>query len=319
MFYGYEKFPQRIQETPMRQSMFIFFVIVIVGLAAICGIGLRNNHNSALKPEIKKAKMYAPPANMKEREQIAKDWLDAAQDVATTLEAKEAVNWVQEHQAPAYPVDNGGAMLVDDPKKDTIGVVVLMDEDKILCDYWRQMIEQKGVGLRYISGDRMMQFRPTKCTAKMKGLFALHECVHALDDAMHPEVAKNATKETSADIQVAGELHAYMVQKENTTKVFGVQYQKLLDRKVEELYGMYQRDGKKVGGSAYMSVQPTPALDDVCGKPASDMERGLRDSHFWLFINMSLIDRHMDDTEDEKRTAKLSYIENEYRQAGIIE
>lgn len=209
---------------------------------------------------------------------------------------------------PAATPDAGEAVRFLESPHDRLwfGIVILLKDEQMPSPAWVQTQHSSSIAAAYEPDIRTIVIQDTEpMSATWKGIVLLHEGNHAGATTFRPYDWKNHQEFCRA------ERDTHEFENDLLSTLGGHRYQQLLAAEVRRLHGTI---GDRVGAAIASRTDYDRTLDTIFGPAESDMERALRQTHFWIHANFVLLDQYFHGDVEEQKAKLLFTI---YSQAGM--
>lgn len=235
---------------------------------------------------------------MDEAFSFAQEIIDKTQDE----DAKAVLEYLRESVFLCAPYPHSAklaTLILESGNKDAkvhLGIVPLADGDQNISSSWKEAYEAKTVSA-FTGSDQFPMIilgSQIKLPQFWKGLIFLHEGNHALAHAA--EIADEV--EDELEKRAIWEFHAYQMEVNLISKLFGNAYEKILEQEIRRLEKQYLTDK----GIIHPDFETAAVnLVGVFGPVQSHMDKGVRGSMLWIHAVFRLLEKyHPEDPTSEK-------------------
>jgi len=245
------------------------------------------------------------------REQLLKEWIEAARYVAEKTQDKQALEimqFIDKHGISVLPVKEGVFFPGDTIKGiKNFGILVAIDGDEKVAEWLEKIINHPNVGASFNPDTKVVLVRgATKVSKIFKGIIMLHECYHAFRCINFPydwRDVKTYCRE---------ERGAHEFQNRLTDILGGPEFVKFIDKEVESIKIPLGADLE----NQVVILEPKKLeVDRFFGPSQSQFEEAFRYSSMAIEINFKLFERKFKGDIEEKKAISLF---KRYEEAGLL-
>ena len=220
------------------------------------------------------------------RRQLAEEWIDQADSVARLTgneEASRMVAFARANYRLARPGEGKAAVQIDPITGDSqFKFVVILREENLPSEFWRQIDSQAGAGGLYHPGHDMLVMSANHPTSPLgRGLVLAHEITHIIQE-LSPNPGSS---------QQSNEVPALEFQFSLTRQLGGERDATILEGHIAAMkFYVNQDTAKRLGYDFPKPQMYDPRLDEVFGPPESEAERTSRKQMLWVNACFGIMD-----------------------------
>jgi hypothetical protein len=250
-----------------------------------------------------------------DRESLSKDWLSAVKDIVEKTndsQAKEIYEFIQDSALLAEPHESGAKFLQGSrpDQKYYFALVMMKEGDDKVGGNWKGAYSYDTGGANFIPDSQMMILKSHLPTSDIyKGIIFLHEGRHAREfitrryDGQNPKTFCEEERDT----------HEF--QNRITSKLFGKEYDELVDKLSMELETTLKLEGFSPGEALAPRARPLNEFDTLI-PVNSETERNFRDTSIWIHGNFRMLERAFGEKESKDKKALMLF--NLYKKNGLL-
>ena len=223
--------------------------------------------------------------------------------------AEIVFDFLEKNNVLGIPDLHGVKFLEAAKNNDWIAIVPIFADDSSVGPQWNTIVNAQDFIANFIPETKSLMLRTHVAMSPVwQGIATLHEGYHAYIFATSPY--EQQTDEEYA----AEELIVHKFQNEITNKIGGKKYALLLADEITRLKNESVKQGLSIDKQIPNRGSYTLGLDKVFGKAQSDLERGFRQTSFWLQACFQLYDEEIPGSSEHYKELLLLSL---YKQSGI--